>query len=320
MTTLQRPPFPRVIDSTIRAEFVECPRKFYWSFLRKLGPLTPSTDLHAGGAYARGHEVIRKSYYVDGLPFPKALEQGILATVEYWGDFEPPANKQAKNLERVLGALVYYYDQWPVDRDYLKPHQWTGGAGIEFTFSLPMELPHPTTGEPLIYAGRCDMIAEYNGQIWVYDDKTTTQLGPSWAEKWNLRGQFSGYAFAARQFGLPVAGAIIRGVSFLKNSYGHAEAITTRPEWLIDRWWEQLHRDVERAIISWQEGYYDYNFSDACVGYSGCPFSKLCLVPDPEPWIEGSYGHRDWDPLAKDPVATPSDGPTLLEVVPLPHQ
>jgi hypothetical protein len=309
----------------MRAEFVECPQKFYRSFIQKLGPTSPSPDLHAGGAYARGHEVIRTQFYVHGDPFPVAFQKGVIATIEYWGDYEPPEHKQTKNLERVLAALGYYYNQFPADRDYLKPHQWDGGAGIEFRFALPMEISHPETGEPLLYAGRCDMIAEYRNQLWVYDDKTTSQLGPTWGEKWNLRGQFTGYCKAARDFGLPVAGAIIRGLSFLKETkanpsgFGHAEAITTRPDWLIDKWWYQLHRDVERMIWAWREGYWDFNFSDACVAYSSCPFSRLCLSPNPENWIEGNYGNRNWDPLEVNPGGKPEpEAPS--ELIPIPFQ
>jgi len=226
--------------------------------------------------------------------------------MEYWGEFEPPAHKQQKSLERVLGALASYFDQWPIGTDYIRPHQWHGGDGIELTFALPMEIAHPETGEPLLYAGRFDMLAEYQGQLWVEDDKTTSQLGPTWGDKWNLRGQFTGYCKAAHSFDLPVAGAIIRGTSFLKNSFGHAEAITARPKWMIDQWWEQLHRDTERMILCWQEGFYDQNFSDSCDAFAGCQFARLCLTQEPEEWIAGHYATRIWDPLAKDPTGVAS--------------
>lgn len=311
-------PFPRAIDSTMRSEFVNCPTKFYWSHIRKLGPKEPSADLHAGGAYARGLEIIRRSFYVEKVPFSVAFERGVLAAIEYWGDYDPPAHKQQKNLDRVLGAMAYYFNQWPIETDYIQPHQWTGGDGIEFTFAMPMDLLHPETGEPLFYAGRFDMLAEYNGQLWVEDDKTTSQLGPTWGNKWNLRGQFTGYCKAARDFDLPVAGAIIRGLSFLKNGYGHAEAITARPDWFIEKWWEQLHYDAERMIQAWQDNRWDQNFGDSCDSFSGCPFTRLCLTPEPEAWIEGNYGVRDWDPLAKNPTGDkPEQPPVETTTLPL---
>jgi hypothetical protein len=318
MTPKPKEAFPTVIDSTIRASFVECPKKFYWSFIRKLGPKEGSADLIAGGSFAKGLEVARKLFYLEGHDKFRAMEYGIAAAIEEYGDFECPPHKANKSLDRVIEALGYYFTTWPLDTDYIKPHKWDGGGGIEFTFSLPMELAHPATGEPLVYAGRCDMIAEYNQQLWVVDEKTTSQLGATWADKWNLRSQFTGYVKAAQSFGLPVAGAIIRGVSFLKRSNDHAEAMTARPQWMIDRWWEQLHRDVERMLHCWHEEYFDYNLDESCNAYGGCPFSRLCLTPEPEAWIEGNYGTRDWNPLAKQPQ--PKMPQTDWPIPPIPLQ
>jgi hypothetical protein len=301
----------------MRATFVECPQKFYWSFVRKLGPKEGSPDLMAGGAFAKGLEVARRAFYLEGNDKFRALELGVLAAIEYWGDYDCPPHKQNKSLDRVIEGLAYYQQVWPFDTDYLKPHRWEGGSGIEFTFSLPMELAHPETGDPLIYAGRCDLIGEYNGQLWVVDEKTTSQLGSTWADKWNLRSQFTGYCKAARSFGLPVAGAIVRGISFLKNSFGNAQAITSRPEWFIDRWWEQLHYDAERMIHSWERGYWDFNLDEACTGYGGCHFSRLCLTPDPEPWIDGNYSPRNWNPLDKEPAGKPKQTELEWPVVPM---
>ena len=302
---MNRLPFPTVIDSTMRATFFECPQKFYWSFIRKLGPKEPSADLMAGGTFAHALETIRRLYYVERQPADLAIQQGLAAAIVYWGDFEVPEHKQQKSLERVLLAIGHYFSVWPLGEDKLIPVMWDGGDGIEFRFSLPMEIHHPETGEPIVYAGRSDMIANYLNQLWVVDEKTTSQLGASWSNKWNLRSQFTGYCHAARSFGLPVAGTIVRGISFLKNSFGDAEVITTRPEWMIDRWWEQLHYDVERMIHSWQSGRWDYALDEACNAYGGCAFTRLCMTNTPEEWVDTHYAPRHWNPLDKVPSGKP---------------
>jgi hypothetical protein len=153
------------------------------------------------------------------------------------------------------------------------------------------------------------MVAEYNGQLLVEDDKTTSQLGQSWVDQWALRGQITGYVWAAKEYGIPVAGGIIRGVSILKNSYGFAESLQLRPDWHIKRWYNQLLRDIEQMKGAWvsqqsllQKGLegrdaWDQRFGDACTSYGGCPFSKLCTVSDPEPWLDQFYTERTWNPL-----------------------
>lgn len=310
--------FPAVIDSTMRAEFVTCPVKFYYSFIRKLGVGGGSVDLIAGGAFARGLEVVRKAVWVEKKPFPTALSEGMTAAIAEWGSFVCPAHKTQKNIDRVVQALEFYFQRWPIDTDPIRPYFWAEDKpAVEFTFAIPLPILHPTTGEPIIYAGRTDMIGIYNGQIFGVDEKTTSQLGPTWGTKWNLRSQFTGYCWAARQHNLPVAGWIVRGISFLKTTFGAAESIQFRPDWAVERWYEQLLVDIEQMIKCWRENRWSHNLADACESYGGCTFQRLCESEDPESWITGSgeFSTRDWNPLHRYPTGKPEQGES--EVVPL---
>lgn len=294
--------FPRVIDSTMRADFVSCETKGYYSFNRKLGPPGGSVHLVAGGAYAKGLEVTRKLFYgPQKMPMIEAAEQGMLASMEAYGAFEVPEGKEQKGPDRVMGAIGSYLEKWPLATDHIQPLMLNGEPSVEFTFAIPIEVKHPETGEPLLYGGRCDMVGVYNDQIFPVDDKTTTQLGPTWPQQWNLRGQLTGYVWACQRFGRPAVGSIIRGTSFLKNSFGHSEAIQMRPQWMVDQWYEQLIHDTVRWVRAWEDGWFDQDFNETCSAYGGCPFQRLCTSAEPENWIEGYYEPRDWDPLAKVP-------------------
>jgi hypothetical protein len=151
-----------------------------------------------------------------------------------------------------------------------------------------------------MYGGRFDMFAEFQDAMFVEDDKTTSQLGPSWMKNWVLDSQFTGYCFAAREFGHTVAGAIIRGLSILKSGYGHAQAIVYRPDWMIERWYENLLRTIEDMIRTWEQERYIYALDKhSCNAYGGCGFSRLCESPNPQGWLEMYYEPRIWNPLAK---------------------
>ena len=307
--------FPRVIDSTMRADFMSCETKGYYSFNRKLGPPEGSVHLVAGGAYAKGLEVARLAIYGEKLPVHEGLERGMLAAIEAYGDFQTPEGKEQKGVDRVIQAMASYFEHYPPGTDHVQPMFASDGKPmVEFTFGIPIPVLHPDSGEPIIYAGRFDMVGLYNDQVFCVDDKTTTQLGPTWPAKWNLRGQFTGYAWACQQYGKPVVGAIVRGTSFLKNSFGHAEAIQMRPQWMIDQWYEQLIHDVTRWIRAWESGWFDQDFNETCAEYGGCPFQRLCTSSDPENWIEGYYKERDWDPLAKVPYVQPKQKVVQVEV------
>lgn len=144
------------------------------------------------------------------------------------------------------------------------------------------------------------MLAERDGVLFVEDDKTASQLGSQWLRNWTLDSQFTGYCWAARDFGYPVAGAIIRGVSILKNGYGHAQAITYRPDWQIERWLASTEHLVRLMIAYWEQGFFPLALDKhSCNSYGGCGFSQLCESPNPESWVELNYEPRIWDPLQK---------------------
>ena len=294
---MERPPFPDVLDNSALSAWRSCPRKFELEYLRHWKPRTPNVHLHAGGAVARGLEVAREAFYGEGDGAEVAVAKGLGALLEFYGQFDCPEDSP-KSAERMAGALVYYFDQWKLGADSAIPSTFpTGKRGIEFSFLEPLEIDHPVTGAPLLYSGRFDMIVDYAGGRFGFDDKTTSQLGATWNRQWDLRAQFDGYCWGAHKAGIPLAGMLVRGVSILKRGYETAQAITYRPQWMLDRWHEQTLRDIRKILIAWEEGYFDYNLSEACTGFSGCVFRQVCLSQEPAPWLELGFERRMWDPV-----------------------
>lgn len=287
----------------MRSHFVSCPQKFWWEFGEHFKPLTASTDLHAGKAWATGLEVARMAFYRDGKSVKEAMALGLRALIQAYGWFDPPFHKQNKSLARLMAAFKYYYRVFPFDKDPAQP--WVGATGqpmVEFSFALPLDdgLVHPETGEPIIYTGRADMVCTYAGALSIYDDKTTSSLGPTWGNQWNRRSQFTGYVWAAQQHGIPVTQVVVRGIAILKTSINHAQAIPVRTPHHVREWHHQAVRDIQRAIQNWKEGYWDLNLSDECSAYGGCMFQQACMSPNPQPWLEGSFTRRVWNPLTRE--------------------
>jgi hypothetical protein len=293
-------PFPEFIDNSARSTFRKCPLNWAYAYGRLLGSKTPNVHLHAGGAFAFGLETCRKKFFDEGLDAVTAEMLGAQALLEYYGDFECPESS-AKTSARMLGAYAEYWLEYPLEANPVKPLKLaTGKHAIEFTFSIPLPIRHPVTGNPLLYAGRFDMLGEMDKTLFAVDEKTASQLGQQWMNNWALDAQFTGYIWAARQFGYPVAGAIIRGVSILKEKYGHAQAITYRSDYQIDRWYENLCHDVSLMIEYWKAQWYPSALDKAaCNSYGGCSFKGPCDSPNPELWIEQSFARREWNPLHK---------------------
>ena len=297
-THFPRKDFPLVWDNTMRIAFVECPRKFFYAYYHGYQPARLSVHLHAGAAFAKGVEAVRKAYYGEGVTADTALSRGVAALILAYGDFDP--GNSVKTCERMVGALGYYFARYPLASDNFRPLITSNGPAVEFNFALPIDVKHPQTGEPIIYCGRFDMLATLFGEennLHVTDEKTTTQLGPTWPKKWELRSQFIGYTWGARQYGYPVKAALVRGISILKNSYGDAQALVAMPDFKIEAWYTQLCRDITRAIKCWEEDYFDQNFGESCNNYGSCPYMQLCQVEHPHEWLNPDYTIRVWDPM-----------------------
>lgn len=609
---MERPFFPPTIDSTLLSAFHSCPNKFFRQYVQHWKPRDGNVHLIAGGAFAAGMEAARRAFYEQGAQHDEAVEAGVAALLSHYGDFECPSDS-AKSPARTAGALVFYFDNYPLGADGSTPIKLDNGKlGVELSFAVPLEIKHPTLGTPILYVGRCDMVAEFAGSVYIFDEKTTSSLGAAWSRQWELRcfdeetevytrygwkpistvangdevlqweynsgqlnfvgardvhttayegpmvaidsnrlsqlvtpnhriplhqrrggfkvvgadklnlqdgchaiplngrytgevldsavqrliaavqadgtfrvsrgkpgyggqghrevmpfpgiafkftkerkinrlyqllveagisfsgntengefyisgyepaaqvvatllspeklfrpgtevlyndaflrelrywdgnenqyytkhrenadfvqtvahlngcmasvgsreresgthyvvclskiskvalkanrissvsfagrvyclsvpsgfllirregkvsvsgnSQFTGYCHAMRRQGLDVAGTVIRGVSILKTKYETQQAVTYRPEWQVERWYNQLHRDIEKMIQCWEMGYWDYNLDHSCTDYGGCPLSMICQSADPERWLASYFEPRVWDPLAR---------------------
>lgn len=297
--TKHRPMFPNTLDSTILSAFRSCPQKFFRQYVEHWKPVAKSVHLIAGGAFASGIEAARNAFYVEGKSAEEAEGAGLAALIQHYGDFECPA-ESAKSLERMCGALEFYFSNYPLGADGAEPITLASGKrGIEFSFAEPLGISHPVTGDPILYTGRSDMIAERAGGVYIYDEKTTSSLGASWGRQWEMRSQFTGYGWAAARQGIATQGMIVRGVSILKTKYDTLEIPTYRSSYELARWEEQTIRDIARMIQCWKEGYWDWALDGACTEYGGCTFTQVCKSSEPEKWLQVQFEPRVWDPLLR---------------------
>lgn len=302
------------------ASFDSCAQKFFNEYILCLASTGISPDLHAGGAFAHGLHFAREAFYEKGKSRTEAAVIAVRAFILYWGDYEAPDNTP-KDFVNTCCALLDYFEEYPFEHDPIQPIMLANGkAAIEFTFALATQVMHPTTGQPIIYGGRCDMLGLYNSMGAVIDEKTTKAMGPKWAQSWGMRGQFIGYVFAAQQYGHDISTAVVRGIAIQKTQYKHMQVIESYSRWQVERWWREVHVKLDRMVSLYKDmqsydpkladlhAAWPYSYGDACSSYSGCPYLHLCTVEDPTQWY-GDYSRRVWNPLEKDPT---KDSPERL--------
>src|SRR3990172_3080600 len=233
-------------------------------YISQWKPKGLSIHLHAGASFAKGLEVARRAFYEEGKAPDTAIAEGLGALLTAYGNFECPPDS-AKSAERMAGAYGFYFENYPLNHEDCVPVDLPGGKrGIEFSFAHPIPLNHPTTGNPLVYCGRMDMLAIFAGGVFIEDDKTTSSLGATWSRQWDLRSQFTGYAWGCREAGIRADGVLVRGVSILKTKYDTQQAISYRPEWQVDRWYSETLLWIEDMIRCYQTGVWRHNFDHAC--------------------------------------------------------
>jgi len=292
----QRPPFPTVLDNTIIGTYKTCPQKAFRQYFQHWKSKESSVHLEAGGALAAGLEKARVCFYREKMSADDSMAEGLGALIKHWGNYEAPPDA-IKQFDRTCGAFEYYFTVWPLGVDRAVPHDFGHRHGVEFSFAEPLDTCHPETGDPILYVGRADMVADYAGGIFTFDEKTTSRLGPTWVRQWDLRAQFIGYAWGLRTRGIRSKGTVVRGVSILKNGYDKAEAIIYHSEAQIASWKHVTERTVRRMIQDWKDGEWDFNFDSGCTQYSGCGLRRVCLAADPEGMLRQEFKYMRWDPV-----------------------
>lgn len=324
---------PLHFDSTMRSCFASCPQKFFLEFVQGYRPAGLSIDLHAGACFASALEDVYREVHLGKKNLDEALLVAQAGFFQRWGDIEIPIWKRtAKTSDRVWEAVEDYFRTYSPLTDHVQPYFAADGKPtFEYTFAIPLEpavdpskynsdtiyagvekdekvFPLHPDGGPFLYCGRFDMLGSHLGRPAVRDEKTTgSSIGDRWAEQWDLRGQFLGYVWACRECGLDVQDVIVRGIGIQKTQIRQIEAIKQYSDVLIDRWKEQLRRDLWRVRRCWDEGYWDYNFADACTSYGSCVFTRVCQSATPDSWLS-EFEVRHWNPLLKNPTEEKPDG------------
>lgn len=294
--------FPRQVDSSMMGAFDACEIKGFVEYVLHLSPSATSIDLHAGGAFAAAIERVRRGLWQENLDLRASICEGLRTFIQFWGDYQAPEG-HAKSFVNVFCALVDYFTHYDPRLDPIKPYiMQTGAPAVEFTFALPTEVPHPETGDPILYCGRFDLLGYFNDALFIIDEKTSGRAPfGDWSSQYSMRGQFIGYNWAARTLGFKTEGALVRLVVIQKTQYQQHQAIVSIPEWQVDRWYSNLNYKLDRFARAWKQGDWRYSYGDACSSYGGCAFLPLCTQRDPTLWL-GDYQHRHWNPLAKDPT------------------
>jgi hypothetical protein len=137
-------------------------------------------------------------------------------------DFGPDEWRTA---EHCINTITAYNKQWPIESEPFTIHE----GAVEMPFKLLLgraELNSEVTTHAgtfyvrnvdVYWTGRLDAIINYSGLL-VMEHKTTSILGTTFWDDFQLGSQPNGYVWAARQLGYPVEGVYIDALAGRKPS------------------------------------------------------------------------------------------------------
>lgn len=283
-------------DSTSLGWAETCARMYQYFMIDGWQRRHGNVHLEFGGLYASALEHFHKHMAAgdsrdDALD--KIIEEILLATWDTEYDRPKDWDHNTKTRSNLLRTIVWYVDHFnpdPLTTVILSD----GRPAVEYSFRLELD-------DGILYSGHLDRLVEYNGDIYIQDQKTTgSTVAPYYFEKFQPDTQMTGYTYAGQiVFGLPVKGVIIDAAQIAVGFSRFERGFTFRTPAQLEEWRTDtlLHIDAIRGYT--HEGYFPQNRS-SCDKFGGCAFRAVCArSPEVRPqFLAADFEQtRRWNPL-----------------------
>lgn len=295
--------FPQIISNTDLALWSNCELKWFRMRCQLLKKYRFNIDLTAGSAFAKAIEMARKAYYIEKVDPYDAVEDAAEYVLEHLHEQE--FQDKLKSPERMALAVKDYFREFPLEDAEVVPIKLASGTcAIENNMVIELPIKHPTLGVPLLFKAKLDMLGEYMTRNYIVDEKTCKQLNSNEAALLATSGQFVGYAWAARELGVKIQGALVRKVAIQIAGNKIVQIEIPITEYMIDMWYQSLLSKVTVMV----EKYNDFlmgtdfkrafilDYQNGCTSYfKPCPFQEGCASKHGEAFIKTEFKQVAWD-------------------------
>lgn len=307
----------------------ECPRKYQYAILEGWRPKHQAPPLYFGGLFHKCLEIY-DALRAQGTDHDAAQLQAVIAAMRRTAAYEPvlvrdpegdmelvdqesgevvkasirercvlwisdDPNRSRRSLVR---SIIWYTEHFKHDalRTFTFP-DGTPAVELSFQFALPMSTPE---GDPYLYVGHIDKIAEMAGQLWNVERKhTKNTLSSSYFANYSPNSQVSGYSFAGKVvLSRPVSGTIVDATQVAVDFNRHMRHIASRNQDQLDEWLMNTCHWIRLAEHFSEIDYWPMN-EESCHKYSGCQFREVCSKSPGSRagWLEAKFVRNPWNPL-----------------------
>ncbi len=282
-TELDRP-----IDNTAKADFERCHWLYYAGMVRhRRKDDSKSPPLAYGTVW---HSILQAHYESDG-----DMSKVLVAAVAGWQ--EHGKMDDHRTLERALMEYDNYKERWgavPSRDEEAKTLGWPDSPMVE----ISMNATWPGSLHP--YAGKIDRILDWNGQIFIEDHKTTSQMGATYFRQFELSNQMMGYAFLGELItGRPVAGVRINAHAIYKRESKFERQVFSYSKERLADWAENNNAAIAEIKECYRTGLWRRNFNGCAGKYGMCSYADVCSVAPSirEAALEQDFPVNPWNPL-----------------------
>lgn len=261
--------------STIKAAKT-CLRYYQYSVLEGWHSPNKSVHLRFGGHYATAIEHYYK-LIAQGADPEEATRAVVREALEAtWDRTEDnpegtpwESGHNTKTRANLIRTIVWYLDQFKDDPAKPLTLQ-SGDPAVELSITFEVDGGN-------IFAAHLDRLAEFAGDPYVMDEKTTgTTVSQSFFNGFSPDDQMSMYTFLGKAaFGVPVKGVIIDAAQIAVGFTRFERGFTFRTPGQLNEWYDDTMLAIENAQRATREMRLPQN-PTACGNYAGCQFRTVC--------------------------------------------
>jgi hypothetical protein len=184
--------------------------------------------------------------------------------------------------------------------------------------SLPWESECANCGsaelkEPIEYGGIFDGLVQFGANLYVFEHKTTSQMGDYYFNQFRPNNQITGYVWAGGLLsGQPVGGAIVNAIGIYRvGATKFRREITTRTQDDLKHWLLNVRATCQQIQDCELRGFWPL-YTGSCTMYGKCEYHDVHVLGtqiEQEKWLEQQYVKKPWSYEHRDEVpaeATPN--------------
>ena len=314
-----------VIDNSHYETIDGCFAQGLFAYVLRLVSARGAAPLAFGSAVHAGLEHYLREYHtntpVANRPLDAILDESLqaaFADAEAEGlDRVADEKRNRATLELLLRSFHVDYSMRP---SRYKPVVINGEPFIEKSFKLKLGTISVRKSPVTVYwSGKMDLLTWWNGdELWLCDHKTTSVMGPKFADDKQRGTQMLGYAWALRELlrpageGLSPKGVLIHAIAIRSKGFEFAHFPIPFADWKLDTWREEVLAQLEDFCNSFlsmlDTGHQRFGqvipTRQHCVTkYGKCTFFDACeMAPAAQSRAlneRGLFAISDWSPLNK---------------------